>query len=159
VYDIYTDGSTYPTNPGYGGWAAIILHIPTNTKQQHVGQSFDPHTTNNQMELQAAILALKTFDTSQVITLYSDSQYLTRCFTERWYDKWIANNWTRRSKGQVYPVLNKDLWRALLGLNIFHTITWKWIRGHAGIPLNEACDQLAHFQARGAWEISTHNNT
>jgi ribonuclease HI len=97
-----------------------------------------PDSTNNRMEMTAAIEALSALKRPCRVTLHSDSNYLVRGMTE-WLAGWKRNNWKRRNE----PVLNRDLWEALDALARQHDIEWVWVRGHAGNPLNEACDRLA----------------
>jgi len=134
--EVYTDGGCDP-NPGPGGWAAIIRL----DGREWVLHGNDPDTTNNRMELQAAVAALallKLLGRCQV-ELYTDSQYLRQGITE-WIDQWISNDWRTTNKE---PVKNQDLWRALRELAQAHDVTWRWLEGHAGHPFNERADQLA----------------
>ncbi len=135
---IYTDGAADP-NPGFGGWAAILRY----GNREKVLSGNEPHTTNNRMELQAAIAALAALKRPCRVTLYTDSDYLRRGITE-WIEKWAARGW-RRSGNK--PVPNADLWQTLWDLARRHQIDWRWVRGHAGNPLNERVDDLAR-QAR-----------
>jgi len=135
---IYTDGGADP-NPGIGGWAAILRY----KNREKVLTGNEPHTTNNRMELAAAIAALKALNEPSKVTLYTDSEYLRRGITE-WIDNWIKKNW-RTKNGK--PVANEDLWRELSQLTQQHDIDWHWVRGHSGDPLNERVDVLAR-QAR-----------
>lgn len=132
---IYTDGGAEP-NPGPGGWGAILLH-PAKTREISGG---DPHTTNNRMELTAAIEALKALTRPCVIDFYTDSEYLQKGMTE-WIKKWVA-------RGQFDPdsdkrPANADLWEQLIELTPLHEIRWHWVKGHAGNEWNERADQLA----------------
>jgi len=135
---IYTDGGSDP-NPGIGGWAAI-LRFGAHEKAL-TGNA--PEATNNRMELQAAISALQALKRPCDVEFHTDSEYLRRGITE-WIEKWAAKEWMRKD-GR--PVPNADLWRALWPLARRHNITWHWVRGHAGDPLNERVDALAR-QAR-----------
>lgn len=130
---IYTDGGCEP-NPGVGGWGAILLY-GERRKEIYGGQ---PHSTNNRMELSAAIAALSSLKRSCKVVLYSDSNYLVKGMQE-WLAGWKRNNWKRKNE----PVLNRDLWEELDALSASHEIEWVWVRGHAGNELNEACDRLA----------------
>lgn len=130
---IYSDGGADP-NPGIGGWAAI-LQYGTHEK---VLTGNDPSTTNNRMELTAAIEALQALKRPCTVSFYTDSQYLRRGITQ-YIEKWAAKNW----KG----VQNVDLWRRLWPLVKKHQMEWHWVKGHAGDELNERVDQLAR-QAR-----------
>lgn len=133
---VYTDGACDP-NPGPGGWAYILIHVSTGTEKEGFGS--DPDTTNNRMELTAAIEALKTLKTSCVVELFTDSEYLHKGLTV-WMPQWIANHWRRSNKA---PVLNSDLWKALHALTQEHEVTPHWVEAHAGDPYNERVDRLA----------------
>lgn len=140
---IYTDGGADP-NPGIGGWAAILKagHHEKILKGNH------PSTTNNRMELQAAIAALEALTRPAEVEFHTDSDYLRLGITE-WIDKWEAEGWRRKGK----PVANADLWQQLRKLAQRHNITWYWVRGHSGDALNERVDSLAR-EAR--LEITSH---
>lgn len=135
---IYSDGGADP-NPGIGGWAAILQY----GAHEKVLTGNDPSTTNNRMELQAAIAALSVLKRPCQIEFHTDSEYLRQGITQ-WIEKWAANNW--RLKGGK-SVSNDDLWQQLWPLTQKHDITWHWVKGHAGNPLNERVDTLAR-QAR-----------
>lgn len=130
---IYTDGGCDP-NPGTGGWAAILIY-KGRTKELSGGE---PNTTNNQMELKAAINALKALTKRCAVTLHTDSQYVQRGITE-WLPGWKRRGWLR-SGGKVK---NLELWQELDALAQKHDIEWRWVRGHAGNLYNERCDELA----------------
>jgi ribonuclease HI len=136
---IYSDGGADP-NPGIGGWAAVLRF----GSHEKVLTGNDPDTTNNRMELQAAIGALRALKRPSQVEFHTDSEYLRRGITE-WIEKWAANNWTHK-KGKR-PVSNADLWQALWPLVKQHEIEWHWVKGHAGNPMNERVDALAR-QAR-----------
>jgi len=131
---IYTDGSCIK-NPGNGGWAAIIFI--NNEKIVITGNK--ENTTNNQMELMAAIEALKKIPTGQKVQVYTDSKYLKMGITE-WIDKWLQNNWKTSSKQKVK---NLELWIELNEISKKHKIEWFWVKGHAGNLINEEVDALA----------------
>ena len=135
---IYSDGGADP-NPGIGGWAAVLRY----GEHEKVLSGNEPHATNNRMELQAAISALQTLDRPSQIEFHTDSEYLRRGITE-WIDNWAARGWLHKD-GR--PVANADLWQTLSSLVRQHDIEWRWVKGHAGDPLNERVDQLAR-QAR-----------
>ena len=135
---IYTDGSCL-TNPGDGGWAAIII-IDGETKEIS-GSERD--TTNNRMELLAPINALKEMKRNEKIEIYTDSQYVKLGITE-WINKWVLNNWKTSKKEDVK---NKDLWIELYNLNETFDIKWNWVKAHAGNTMNEKVDQLARKAA------------
>ena len=131
---IYTDGSCIK-NPGNGGWAAIIFI--NNEKIVITGNK--ENTTNNQMELMAAIEALKKIPTGQKVQVYTDSKYLKMGITE-WINKWQQNNWKTSSKQKVK---NLELWIELNEISKKHKIEWFWVKGHAGNLINEEVDALA----------------
>ena len=131
---IYTDGSCID-NPGKGGWAAIIF---MNNKKIVI-KGNKKNTTNNQMELMAAIEALKKISTGQEVQIYTDSKYVKLGITE-WIEKWSQNNWKTSSKQKVK---NLELWLELNEISKKHKIKWFWVKGHAGDPINEQVDALA----------------
>ena len=134
---IYTDGGAEP-NPGLGGWAAILRY----GQHEKVLTGNDPETTNNRMELQAAISALQALNRPSEIEFYTDSEYLRRGITE-WIEGWAEKGWQRKGK----PIPNVDLWQALWPLTQKHQIEWHWVKGHSGNEFNERVDKLA-TQAR-----------
>ena len=131
---IYTDGSCL-TNPGNGGWAAIIKQ---DEKIRRISGS-EKNTTNNRMELLAPINALKQIKTESPVEIYTDSQYVKLGITE-WINNWVKNNWQTSKKENVK---NKDLWIELYNLNKSFDINWNWVKAHAGNKLNEEVDLLA----------------
>ena len=131
---IYTDGSCIG-NPGPGGWAAIIL----NGNKQDIISGKKKNTTNNQMELMAAIKALTCFSKKQKIRIYTDSNYVKEGITN-WIKIWEKNNWKTANRKKVK---NVDLWIKLNALSNFHNIEWKWVKSHAGDPMNNMVDKLA----------------
>lgn len=139
--DIYTDGACRG-NPGPGGWGAILVY-GGHEKQLSGGEA---HTTNNRMELTAAIRALEALREPCEVTLTSDSKYLIDGVTRGWAASWRAHGWI---KGDKSPALNPDLWGRLLELLDMHQVTWVWVHGHTGHPYNERCDQLATAFADG----------
>lgn len=132
--DIYTDGAC-SGNPGPGGWAAI-LKAGAVEKEISGGEEL---TTNNRMELTAAIKALKALKKPCDVTLYSDSRYLVDSLTKGWVHSWKQKNWKKQGK----PVPNTDLWLSLLELMSVHSIKFIWVKGHASNPYNNRCDELA----------------
>jgi len=132
--EIWTDGGCKP-NPGPGGWAAI-LRFGDAEKEISGG---DSATTNNRMELTAAVEALEALTRPCQVTLHTDSQYVQNGIT-RWHQGWVRKNW-RNAAGD--PVANMDLWRRLLDASARHEVHWLWVRGHAGDPMNERADALA----------------
>ena len=131
---IYTDGSCIG-NPGSGGWAAIIL----DGDKQDIISGRKKNTTNNQMELMAAIKALTFFSRKQKIIIYTDSNYVKEGITN-WIKVWKKNNWKTTNKKKVK---NIELWIKLNNLSNFHEIEWKWVKAHSGDPLNDMVDKLA----------------
>jgi ribonuclease HI len=131
---IFTDGSCL-TNPGNGGWAAIIKQ---DEKIKRISGS-EKNTTNNRMELLAPINALKQINTESPVEIYTDSQYVKLGITE-WINNWVKNNWQTSKKENVK---NKDLWIELYNLNKSFDINWNWVKAHAGNELNEEVDLLA----------------
>lgn len=132
--EIYTDGAC-SGNPGPGGWGAI-LRFQGKEKELSGGH---PETTNNQMELQAAIEGLRALKEHCIVDLYTDSQYLRQGITQ-WIHNWKRNGWKTSDKK---PVKNQTLWLELDELVQRHTVNWHWLKGHAGHPENERCDELA----------------
>ena len=135
---IYTDGSCIG-NPGSGGWAAIIL----NGDKQDIISGRKKNTTNNQMELMAAIKALVFFSKKQKIRIYTDSNYVKEGIT-KWIKIWEKNNWKTANKKKVK---NIELWIKLNTLSNFHDIEWKWVKAHSGDPMNNMVDKLARKAA------------
>lgn len=133
--EIYTDGAC-PGNPGPGGWAAILVY---GEKRKELS-GFAPATTNNRMELTAAIAGLRALKEPCAVALYSDSAYLVNAFRQGWLEKWQRNGWRTAAKE---PVENQDLWQELLELCRVHRVEWLKVKGHAGHELNERCDELA----------------
>ncbi len=133
--EIYTDGAC-KGNPGPGGYGCIIVQ---NGKTQEL-KGGAKETTNNIMEMTAAIVALQQLPEPSEVELTTDSQYVVKGMTE-WVDGWLRKNWVNSSK---QPVKNKDLWLKLLELNERHRIKWIWVRGHSGHPENERADDLAN---------------
>ena len=131
---IYTDGSCL-TNPGNGGWAAII----NDKKEIRKISGSEKNTTNNRMELMAPINAFKNISPDNEINVYTDSQYVKLGITE-WINTWVKNNWQTSKKENVK---NKDLWIELYNLNKSLNVKWNWVKAHAGNPLNEEVDLLA----------------
>ncbi|MBZ4653224.1 MAG: ribonuclease [Peptococcaceae bacterium] len=133
--EIYTDGAC-SGNPGPGGWGAILIY---EGKEKEL-QGKDPHTTNNRMELMAAIQALKALKYPCKVRLYSDSAYLVNAFKNGWLAKWQANGW---KTSQRQAVENQDLWQELLELSKTHDIEWVKVKGHGDNLYNNRCDKLA----------------
>mgnify|MGYP006288039893 CR=1 FL=1 len=138
---VFCDGACSP-NPGKGGWAAL-LQFGSREKEISGNASF---STNNRMELTAAVEALSRLKRPCAVTVYTDSRYIADCFNNGWLTKWMKNGWKTASKK---PVKNRDLWEKLHTLTRKHDVTWKWVEGHSGHPENERVDRLA-VQARTA---------
>jgi ribonuclease HI len=136
---IYTDGAC-SGNPGPGGWGTVII---SKTERREL-KGYDPATTNNRMELQAALEALRAVPPGSRIDLHTDSQYLRDGMTS-WLPRWQRNGWLTAAKK---PVKNEDLWRALIEAAAQHEVRWHWVKGHAGHPENERCDELANEAIR-----------
>ncbi|HHU63545.1 MAG TPA: ribonuclease HI [Clostridiales bacterium] len=137
---IYTDGAC-SGNPGPGGWAAILKY---NNHEKEICGS-EANTTNNRMELLAAIKALECLKDRCYVDLYSDSAYLINGFKNNWIDNWQRNNWKTSAKK---PVENKDLWMRLISMNNFHNINWIKVKGHSDNDYNNRCDKIAREQIK-----------
>ncbi len=132
---IYTDGAC-SGNPGPGGYGVVMLY-KDHRKEMSAGFR---DTTNNRMEILAAIVGLESLKERCNVTIYTDSQYLINAIEKGWAKKWRANGWMRNKKE---PALNADLWERLLKLCERHNVKFVWVRGHSGNPENERCDRLA----------------
>ena len=133
--DVYTDGACRG-NPGKGGWGAVLVYGGIE-KELSGGEA---QTTNNRMELTAAISALEALREPCEVTLTSDSKYVIDAITKGWVYGWQMNGWRKADKK---PALNVDLWEALLPLLDRHTVEFVWVKGHQGHPENERCDKMA----------------
>jgi ribonuclease HI len=131
--EIFTDGGCIG-NPGPGGWAALLRY--KGIEREFAG--FDPETTNNRMEMMAAIQGLEALKRPMKVQLYTDSTYLKDGIS-KWIFNWKQNNWRTSDKK---PVKNQDLWERLDALTHLHQVTWNWVKGHAGHVENERVDQL-----------------
>lgn len=141
--EIYTDGAC-SGNPGPGGWGCVIRW----DDEVVTCSGYEPHTTNNRMELTAAIVPLRALPCPCTVTLYTDSQYLAKAIQEGWLKNWKRNGWRTASR---LTVKNRDLWQELDSLLQQHVVTFVWVKGHSGNKYNEMCDQLATSEiARGA---------
>ncbi|HVF79043.1 MAG TPA: ribonuclease HI [Solirubrobacteraceae bacterium] len=139
--ELWSDGAC-AGNPGPGGWAAILIARGPDgaiVKQRELSGG-DPATTNNRMELQAVIEGLRALRAPTEVTVHIDSTYVMDAIAKRWYEGWIARGWRTAAK---QPVKNRELWEALLEQLALHTVTWTKVKGHAGVELNERCDELA----------------
>lgn len=134
--EIYTDGACDPNPGGPGGYGAVLIY---NGKQKEISGGFCS-TTNNRMEIYAAVKGLEALKTACNVTLYSDSKYLVNAMTEGWVKRWKENNWWRNKQEKA---VSTDLWEKLLSLCKIHKVEFKWVKGHNGNPLNEKCDHLS----------------
>lgn len=144
---IYTDGSARGNPDGPGGYGTILHYTDTKGKL-HVREYSQGYvrTTNNRMELMAAIVGLEALNRPCQVKLYSDSQYLVNAFNQHWIDGWLKKNWKR---GKNEPVKNIDLWKRLLAAKAPHDVEFIWVKGHDGHEQNERCDELATTAADG----------
>jgi ribonuclease HI len=136
---LFTDGAC-SGNPGPGGWAFILRHVPTQKTLEDHG--VEPLTTNNQMELQAVIEGLERLKRPTRVSVVTDSSYLQQGTTE-WLRNWKRQAWRRRTSSGLKPVKNVELWKSLDKLLQRHQVSFQLVRGHMGHPENERCDQLA----------------
>lgn len=144
---IYTDGSARGNPDGPGGYGCV-LHFTDSQGKLHERELSAGYrrTTNNRMELMAAIVGLEALLRPCQVELYSDSKYLVDAFNQHWIDSWLKKGWKR---GKNEPVKNVDLWQRLLKAKAPHQVTFIWVKGHAGHPMNERCDTLATTAADG----------
>ena len=147
---IYTDCAARG-NPGPGGYGAVLQYVDGNGNLhvKELSQGYEC-TTNNRMELLGAIAALEVLKAPCEVTLYSDSQYVVNAFNQHWVDGWLRRGWKNAKKE---PVKNIDLWKRLLAAKAPHRVEFVWVKGHAGHPENERCDQLATSAADGEGRI------
>ncbi|MBN1928930.1 MAG: ribonuclease HI [Chlorobiaceae bacterium] len=137
---IYTDGAC-SGNPGKGGWGALLMY--GGTRKEISG--YDPATTNNRMELLAAIRALEALKEPCRVELYSDSAYLVNAMKQGWLKRWLHNGWKTAAKK---PVENIDLWQEIVKLTTLHRVTFHKVKGHSDNPYNNRCDELARLAIR-----------
>lgn len=144
---IYTDGAARGNPDGPGGYGVVLEYVDTKgtLHQRELSQGY-VRTTNNRMELLAAIRGLEALTRPCRVTLYSDSKYLVDAFRQNWIGSWQAKGWKRADKK---PVKNIDLWKALLAAMEPHQVEYVWVKGHDGHPQNERCDALATGAADG----------
>ncbi|WP_097653534.1 ribonuclease HI [Candidatus Chloroploca asiatica] len=135
---LYTDGGCQG-NPGKGSYGVVLLY-KDHRKEFSAGYAF---TTNNRMEIMACIAGLKALQKPSHVVLFSDSAYVINTMTKGWAKRWRANGWQRKVEGEFVPARNADLWQAMLDLCDYHEVTFVKVRGHAGIPENERCHELA----------------
>jgi ribonuclease HI len=141
---IYTDGAC-KGNPGPGGWAALLVY------KEHIKEisGSEPHTTNQRMELTAAVEGLRLLKEPCRVRLHSDSAYLVNAFQQQWLEKWKKNGWQTKNK---QPVENQDLWKELLTLSSYHKVDWIKVKGHSTDAYNNRCDYLAQKAAESQRE-------
>ena len=144
---IYTDGSARGNPDGPGGYGCVLHYTDSQGKlhERELSAGYQ-RTTNNRMELMAAIVGLEALLRPCQVELYSDSKYLVDAFNQHWIDSWIKKGWKR---GKKEKKKNVDLWQRLLKAKAPHQVTFIWVKGHAGHPLNERCDTLATTAADG----------
>lgn len=144
---IYTDGAARGNPDGPGGYGTVLQYIDQGgTLHEREYSAGYKKTTNNRMELMAAIIGLEALNRPCEVDLYSDSQYLVKAFNDHWIDGWLKNNW---KNSQKKAVKNVDLWKRLLAAKAQHQVHFIWVKGHAGHPENERCDKLATTAADG----------
>lgn len=137
---LYTDGAC-SGNPGTGGYGTILVYIDSNgSKHEKEFSEGYKVTTNNQMELMAVIVGLEALKKPCEVTIYSDSKYVVDAFNNNWIEGWIQKGWKTAGKT---PVKNVELWKRLLKAKENHSVTFVWVKGHAGHEYNERCDTLA----------------
>lgn len=142
----FTDGASRG-NPGPGGYGAVLLYVdPSGVEHRKELSAGYQVTTNNRMELLGAIVALEALKRPCEVELHSDSQYVVNAFNQHWVDNWMRKGW---KNSQKQPVKNVDLWQRLIAAQERHKVTWLWVKGHAGHPLNERADELATCAADG----------
>jgi ribonuclease HI len=142
--EIYTDGCCHG-NPGKGGYGVILSYEKENGDifEKEISAGYE-NTTNNRMELLAAIVGLEALKRPCDVSLYSDSKYLVDAFNQKWINSWVKNNWNRPKTG---PVKNVDLWKRLLKVKEQHKVKFIWVKGHSDNEKNERCDLLANAAA------------
>lgn len=145
--DIYTDGAARGNPEGPGGYGCVLHYVDSHGElhKREFSQGYIK-TTNNRMELMAAIAGLEALKKPCQVDLYSDSKYVTDAFNQNWVGSWIKQNWR---KGKKNEVKNIDLWKRLLKAKELHQVTFHWVKGHAGHAENERCDELATGAADG----------
>ncbi|MBO6061252.1 MAG: ribonuclease HI [Clostridia bacterium] len=141
---IYTDGAC-SSNPGPGGWAAILMY---KTVRREISGNAE-QTTNNRMEITAAMKALEALKESCIVDIYTDSAYLHDTFQKHWIDNWVKRGWLKADKK---PVENRDLWERMLVLVNKHSVTWHKVKGHAENEFNNRCDELARSEIKRLFE-------
>lgn len=144
---IYSDGSARGNPEGPGGYGTVLQYIDSKgTLHEREFSGGYVKTTNNRMELRGVIVGIEALTKACEVTVISDSKYVTDAFNQNWIENWIKNGWRTAGKS---PVKNIDLWKRLLKAMEPHTVTFQWVKGHAGHPENERCDKLATAAADG----------
>lgn len=144
---LFTDGAARGNPDGPGGYGAVLRFVDSKGQvhERELSAGYKK-TTNNRMELMAAIVGLEALNRPCRVALYSDSKYLTDAFNQHWIDGWVKRGWKKSDKK---PVKNIDLWKRLLAAMEAHQVTYHWVKGHDGHPENERCDTLATTAADG----------
>jgi len=137
---LYSDGAARG-NPGPGGWGVVLTYVDSKgvTHEKEMSEGY-PETTNNRMELTGVIRGLQALKRPCRVEVVSDSQYVVKAFNDGWMEGWLLRDFHKKNGD---PVLNDDLWRELLQAAAPHEVTWTWVKGHDGHPMNERCDKLA----------------
>ena len=143
--EIFSDGAC-SGNPGPGGYGAILRW---NGKEKELSGG-EKHTTNNRMELLGVITGLEALNRPCTVEVHTDSQYVVNAFNQHWIEGWLKRGWKNAKKE---PVKNIDLWKRLIAAKEPHSVSFHWVKGHAGHPLNERCDDLATTAADGMGKI------
>lgn len=146
--NIYTDGACRGNPDGPGGFGTILEYVDSEGQvhRKEASGGFE-NTTNNRMEMLAVIIGLEMLKKPCQVEVFSDSKYIVNAFNEGWLDSWIKNGWKRGKKKEA--VKNEDLWKRMLKAKEAHQVTFSWVKGHAGHPMNERCDELATTAADG----------
>lgn len=139
--EIYSDGAARGNPDGPGGYGTVLRYVDSKGEvhEKELSAGYDK-TTNNRMELMGAIVGLECLNRPCEVEMFSDSQYVIKAFNDKWIDGWIKRGWKTAGK---QPVKNVELWKRLLEATKGHVIKWNWVKGHAGHPENERCDELA----------------
>lgn len=141
----WSDGSSRG-NPGPGGYGTVLRYVdPAGGVHEREFSCGYVRTTNNRMELMGAIVGLEALRRPCTVTMVTDSQYVVNAFRQHWISGWVKRGWKTANK---QPVKNVDLWKRLIAATEPHDVTWQWVKGHAGHPENERCDQLAVAQSK-----------
>ena len=142
--EAYTDGSSLG-NPGPGGYGAVLVFVDAEgvEHKRELSQGYKL-TTNSRMEIAGVVAVLEALNQPCEVTITSDSKYVVDSIEKHWLDSWIRRGWVKSDKN---PVLNQDLWKRVVDLKAKHRLKMKWVKGHAGHPMNERCDELARSAA------------